>query len=133
MRLHAFEDFRCQGAYRTFKAQALCRDEDHAREQNGSQCQYEDVSWFNMVACYPQPNAPHPGFGAVQKDKWWEGAKFISPLAENCESRFRFKNDGSIEAAMKGDSAALKTIDELRLVVRTLRGSKKGHYEGWIA
>jgi uncharacterized protein (TIGR02646 family) len=85
----------------------------------------EDVVWNNMVACFPQPGAEHPGFGAVQKGSWWEEAEFVSPLAVNCESRFRYKGDGSIEAAMEGDSAALTTIDKLRLDCERLCEARK--------
>ncbi|WP_286818301.1 retron system putative HNH endonuclease [Desulfobacter sp. UBA2225] len=85
----------------------------------------EDVSWDNMVACFPQPGAQHPGFGAVQKESWWEVKLFISPLAENCESRFRYKGDGSIEAAIEGDSAAGTTIEKLKLDCGRLREARR--------
>ncbi len=85
----------------------------------------EDVAWDNMVACFPRPGAQHPGFGAVQKDRWWEEALFISPLAEKCESRFRYKDDGSIEAAVEGDFAAATTIDKLNLNCKRLCEARK--------
>jgi len=85
----------------------------------------EDVAWDNMVACFPQPGAQHPGFGAVQKDSWWEEALFISPLAENCESRFRYKGDGSIGADVEADSAAGTTIEKLKLDCGRLREARK--------
>ncbi len=85
----------------------------------------EDVAWDNIVACFPQPGAQHPGFGAVQKDRWWDETLFISPLAENCESRFRYKSDGAIEPAIKNDSAAATTIDKLKLDCERLREARK--------
>ncbi len=94
------------------KPQSLCK--------NG-----EDVAWDNMIACFPQPGAQHPGFGAVQKDRWWEETLFISPLVENCESRFRYKGDGSIKAAVEGDFAAVTTIDKLKLDCDRLREARK--------
>jgi uncharacterized protein (TIGR02646 family) len=85
----------------------------------------EDVAWNNMVACFPQPGAKHPGFGAVQKDSWWEETEFISPLSENCEARFKYKNDGSIEAVSAMDSAAKTTISKLKLDCDRLKEARK--------
>lgn len=85
----------------------------------------EDVSWTNMVACFPQPGVTNPGFGAVQKDSWWEESEFISPLGTNCESHFRYKNDGSIEVAVANDTSAQTTIGKLKLDCDRLKEARK--------
>nr|WP_319396397.1 hypothetical protein [uncultured Desulfobacter sp.] len=97
------------------KPQSICRQEDEEREQNGNNCIHEDVEWSNMVACFPQPGAKHPGYGAWKKDNWWCSQNFISPLAQTCESKFRYCKDGSIQNAVDGDIPARKTIKKLKL------------------
>ena len=85
------------------KPQAHCIDE-------------ETVSYQNIVACYPFSG--HPGYGAKQKDNWpspSEAARFVSPLSDGCEARFRFDAAGRIAPANALDTAATETILRLRL------------------
>jgi uncharacterized protein (TIGR02646 family) len=107
------------------KPQTRCRREDDEREQSGIPRLHEDVAWMNMVACFPHPDAEHPGYGAVQKDKWWDETLFLSPLADNCGSRFSYKNDGSIAAAVTTDSAAKETIKKLKLGCNRLQDARQ--------
>jgi len=107
------------------KPQTKCRAEDDVREANGLARHCEDVAWRNMVACFPQPDAEHPGYGAVEKDDWWHELDFISPLAQNCESRFRYENDGKISIAVNGDNAAKTTIEKLKLDCNRLEELRK--------
>lgn len=97
------------------KPQKVCGAEDLEREAVGQAAAHEDVAWDNMVACCPQPNAPAPDYGAVVKDDWWDSNLFVSPLAQNCEQRFMYLNDGSVKPAVKGDTAASETISRLNL------------------
>lgn len=123
--LHALlveQGFLC--AYTLMRVSSNTAHVEHLKPQ--SRCDNgEDVAWDNMVACFPQHGVQHPGFGAVQKDNWWEEALFISPLAENCESRFHYKGNGSIEAAVEADSAARTTIETLKLDCGRLREARK--------
>lgn len=101
------------------KPQRKCREEDAAREAANQAVNREDVAWTNMVACFPAPNpvAP-PGYGAVTKDKWWPvsgAAGFISPLNNDCESRFAFGLNGEMRPADEGDAAASDTIKAIGL------------------
>ncbi|HWB04014.1 MAG TPA: retron system putative HNH endonuclease [Verrucomicrobiales bacterium] len=77
------------------------------------------ISYSNIVACYPAPNCSSPvGFGAIHKGNWprtEEWHLFVSPLSENCESRFHFDRHGSITPAASVDQAANETINRLRL------------------
>lgn len=120
--LLAEQGFLC--AYTLLKISADKAHVEHLKPQTSCQ-NGEDVAWNNMVACFPQPRVPHPGFGAVQKGWWWEHAKFISPLANNCEARFKYKNDGSIEIAIKHDVAAATTIEKLKLNCDRLKEARK--------
>ncbi len=120
--LLAEQGFLC--AYTLLKISAAKAHIEHVKPQ--AQCQNgEDVAWNNMVACFPQPCAQNPGYGAVQKDSWWDESEFVSPLAETCESRFKFKNDGSITIAAAADTAAKTTIKKLNLDCDRLREARK--------
>jgi uncharacterized protein (TIGR02646 family) len=120
--LLAEQGFLC--AYTLLKVSAAKAHVEHLKPQ-ASCTNGEDVAWNNMVACFPQPGAEHPGFGAVQKGSWWEEAEFVSPLAVNCESRFRYKNDGSIQIAVATDGAAKTTIEKLKLDCDLLKEVRK--------
>ncbi len=88
----------------------------------------QDVTYNNMVACWPQPNGPCGQYGAHAKGNWpspAEAATFISPLSNGCEARFVFNQRGEIKLADPADSAADKTIKKLKLdhkLLTALRG-----------
>lgn len=107
------------------KPRTTCLAEDDAREAHALSRKCEDVDWKNMVACFPQSGAQHPGFGAWQKDDWWHETDFVSPLTQNCESRFRYEKDGKINVAVTGDNAAQKTIKKLKLDCERLEELRK--------
>ena len=101
------------------KPQRKCREEDNVREAANQAPNREDVAWHNLVACFPAPNpiAP-PGYGAVMKDKWWPAAGaagFVSPLNNDCESRFAFCLNGEMRPADEDDAAARETIRAIGL------------------
>lgn len=97
------------------KPQCVCEAEDALRRTNGEACARQDISWHNMIACFPRPNASRPEYGAVVKAQWWDEALFVSPLSQNCEQRFRYRRDGSVAVAVVGDEAAEETIGRLNL------------------
>jgi uncharacterized protein (TIGR02646 family) len=95
------------------KPQSLCKKEG----------KYEDVSYFNLLAAYPGQDYENEDtsqrrtkkskkcpFGAHAKDDCYDPIKFVSPLDEGCEARFRFSEFGEIDAANSQDAAALETI-----------------------
>lgn len=76
-----------------------------------------DVSYSNMVACYPAPGVAVP-FGAVRKGDWPNPANqrmFVSPRSSGCEGRFAFNLSGQISATNTTDPAAQETIKHLGL------------------
>lgn len=103
------------------KPQCVCEAEDSDRSSNGQACIHEDIAWQNLVACFPNPGAPHPEYGALVKNDWWDEERFVSPLAENCEQRFRYRIDGTIEPTVADDEAAKETIRRLNLDSPRLR------------
>ena len=101
-----------------------CRDEG----------KYEDVSYLNLIAAYPGPAYQEDidgkkykqcPFGAHVKDEWYEADKFVSPLDEDCETRFRFDEFGAIAAANSEDDAAKETIARLVLNHERLKELRK--------
>jgi uncharacterized protein (TIGR02646 family) len=79
------------------------------------------IAYRNMLYCYPGQSVSQPDFGARKKDgAVMESNDFVSPLDSTCESRFVYKNDGTIAPANEGDSAAVKTIEILNLQSREL-------------
>lgn len=78
----------------------------------------ETWNYANLLACYPGNNPDgtgHAQFGATKKGDAWEGDKFVSPLQESCENRFRFSSDGSVAVNSTEDEAAAWTISALGL------------------
>lgn len=98
------------------KPQTICKEEDRQRELSNQPVLREDIAWNNIVACFPEPQVPAaPEYGAVKKGGWWDEAKFVSPLLQECEQRFRFSADGKIAPADGDDQAAAETIKKIGL------------------
>ena len=90
---------------------------EHPKAQ--THCQRgEDVSYSNMLACVPAPNAPSLPYGAHKKNTWPDATQetlFVSPLHQNCTGRFSFSIRGEIHPANPADDAAKETIKRLGL------------------
>lgn len=86
------------------------------------------VTYANMVACYPAPNAPNVPYGAHCKRDWPSDAErhlFVSPRDVDCEDRFVFDFHGKIKSAKQDDAAARETIRRLGLDHPALRRRRK--------
>ena len=96
----------------------------------------EEVSYTNMVACYPKPNTKSETlYGAVYKGAWppsRDEALFVSSLSNHCEQRFRYNEDGSVEAASTNDTAAKTTIEKLNLNHKILCRYRRSAVEGTL-
>lgn len=73
----------------------------------------EDVNYSNLLAAFPAGNL-HAEYGAHAKAGYDE-TLLVSPLNGACEKRFRYNQDGSVEASNKHDTHATKTVDQLCL------------------
>jgi hypothetical protein len=105
------------------KAQCHC--------QNG-----EDVSYVNMLACFPAPSHPHLPYGARKKGSWPDPARahlFVSPLGPGCRERFSFNLRGEIKPASEADIAAGETIRRLGLDHQLLTELRKAAIEGTLS
>lgn len=111
------------------KPEELCRKEKKAGKETIS-----DLDYSNFVACYPKDfsgSSRKKFYGAFKKDDWWEneGENFISPLRVDCESHFKFKNDGTINHITdKGKN----TIDVLNLNHDLLKEDRKRAIKNFI-
>lgn len=95
----------------------------------------EDVSFANMLACVPAPNAPGLPYGAHKKGSWpdaTEEALFVSPLRPSCEERFSFTLSGEIRASSPADAAAKETIDRLGLNHTLMQQFRKAAIEATL-
>jgi uncharacterized protein (TIGR02646 family) len=95
----------------------------------------EDVSYSNMLACVPAPNAPALPYGAHRKRAWpdaAQAAQFVSPLQPGCGLRFVFNLKGEIEPRNKEDAAAAETIKRLGLDHTSLTQLRKAAIEGTL-
>ena len=67
----------------------------------------------------------HPIHCGHKKGDYFEQELLISPLNPDCESRFKFLDDGRIEAKDSQDTAAKNTIEKLGLDIENLRDKRK--------
>lgn len=90
----------------------------------------EQLSYGDMLAsCGKDDGKPenlqvHCGQHRGRKGNWYDPDLFVSPLHPDCESRFRFYDDGMIRA-VDGDSGAEKTIESLGLDYTLLVKNRK--------
>jgi uncharacterized protein (TIGR02646 family) len=95
--------------------------------------EWEDVEYRNVVACFPADGGDKShGYGAPIKGGWWDKENFVSPLAEDCERRFRFSWSGHIYPSPENHQAAINTIDVLRLDEDSLRLLRKSRIDGFF-
>jgi uncharacterized protein (TIGR02646 family) len=91
-----------------------------------------DVTYSNMVGCWPQPNGPRGHYGAHPKEDWpapGQEAQFVSPISNGCEARFIFNQRGEIKPANPADQAAVKTIGKLKLDHKLLTALRRSEIE----
>lgn len=95
--------------------------------------EWEDVEYRNVVACFPADGGDKSyGYGAPIKGGKWDAAKFISPLVDDCERRFRFAWSGHIYPFPDDHEAAKYTIEVLKLDNEELRKLRKARIDGFF-
>jgi len=77
-----------------------------------------------------QPVIP-PHCGGCKQD-WYEAAKFVSPLDDNCEECFHYAADGQIGPSTTRPMAAKETIKRLALDIDKLRAMRCGAIEAFF-
>lgn len=83
---------------------------------------------YNNLFCSCQVNLKkgEPLHCGNSKGNWFDDNLLISPLDQNCESKFRYTHDGQILPVDNDDEAAKKTIEKLQLNLNKLKGLRKG-------
>lgn len=109
-----------QGEICAYTGIRVCKDSSHIEHPKAqAHCtRGEDVSYTNMLACFPAPNSVEVPYGARRKGAWPDPAQeylFVSPLSAGCEPRFAFDLRGKITPRNPTDTAAAKTICALGL------------------
>ncbi len=114
-----------------------------------SHASHKELDYDNMLAsCQRRLKPKEPRHCGVLKGEWHDEALLISPLQEDCETRFRFVENGDVIPISEGDHAAQKTIQKLGLNIEKLRAMRRraiesvteilddlstDDIEGWIA
>src|SRR5437773_9855241 len=88
---------REQGCLCAYTMQRIDENSSHIEHiRPESVCRAErigsDLDYTNLVACFPRDGMRRRyRYGAQWKGDWWQndGTEFVSPLIQNCETRFR--------------------------------------------
>jgi len=104
------------------------RDKDshieHFKPQNNPDV--DPLDFANMLcSCQNQLLKGEPRHCGNLKGGWFDPILLISPFDANCETKFRYKLDGSISPADPNDNAAKETIDRLGLNISKLRAMRE--------
>lgn len=95
--------------------------------------EWEDVEYRNVVACFPADGGDRShGYGAPIKSNWWDEPRFVSPLSEGCERRFRFVWSGLVHPNPELHEPAKETIKALQLDADSLRDLRKARINGFF-
>jgi uncharacterized protein (TIGR02646 family) len=93
----------------------------------------EDLDYRNLVACFPADGGDVSyGYGAPVKGGWWDPARFVSPLDDSCERRFKFSWSGKIAARFADDEAAVETICQIGLDHKALTDLRDAAIHGFL-
>lgn len=94
---------------------------------------WEEVDYRNVVACFPADGGDTSyGYGAPLKAGWWDETLFVSPLADDCERRFKFTWSGHIYPNPEDHQGAKKTIEILGLDNEELKRLRKSRISGFF-
>lgn len=91
-----------------------------------------DLDYHNLLASCQrelQARTEEPLHCGMLKGDWYDDSLMVSPLAADCEKRFRFTADGGI-LPLEDDRAAETTIRKLGLNIDKLRAMRRGAIDG---
>jgi uncharacterized protein (TIGR02646 family) len=124
-----------QGWLCAYTGRAIDKESSHIEHiLPQSKCaEWEDVDYRNVVACFPADGGDTShGYGAPVKANWWEEQRFVSPLALECERRFRFAWSGHVHPNPADNENATATIEVLKLDAELLRQLRKARIDGFF-
>lgn len=120
-----------QGAICCYCEIKLDFDDSHIEHLN-PQSNSEDLrlDYNNMLcSCQKELSKGEPRHCGNSKGGWYDKELFISPLDENCEDKFVYKEDGTIKGI---DKASQKTIEKLNLHIDKLNELRQKAIEPFI-
>jgi uncharacterized protein (TIGR02646 family) len=83
---------------------------------------HEDTDYGNLLAAHPASDAPSKcPYGAHEKGDWYDQLHFVNPRRQDCERRFRYRDNGHIGSMSQDDAGATQTIQHLQLDHRELQ------------
>ncbi|MCF1458165.1 MAG: TIGR02646 family protein [Shewanella sp.] len=124
-----------QGGICAYTGRTIERTSSHVEHLKPQKkcAEWEDVEYRNVVACFPVDGGDTShGYGAPVKGGWWDEGLFVSPLAEDCERRFRFTWSGHAYPNPDDHQAARKTINKLGLDNEGLRELRRSRINGFF-
>lgn len=124
-----------QGHICAYTGRVIARSSSHVEHlKPQSQCaDWEDVDYKNVVACFPADGGDTSyGYGAPVKAGWWDETRFVSPLSDDCERRFRFAWSGHVHPSPDDHQAAYETINVLGLDNEELRKLRESRIKGFF-
>ena len=124
-----------QGWLCAYTGRSIDRDTSHIEHLKPREAcgEWEDVEYKNVVACFPANGGDTSyGYGAPTKKSWWDERRFVSPLSDDCERRFRFVWSGHIHPNPDNHEAAIATIEKIGLDTGSLCSLRKKAIDGFF-
>ena len=86
----------------------------------------DPLDYSNMLcSCQNRVKKGEPRHCGNLKDDWFDANLLVSPLDPDCENRFSFLADGTIQPRETGDNAAKTTIENLGLDIPKLEALRR--------
>lgn len=94
-------------------------------------CPALQLDYDNLLcSCQRELSAGEPRHCGHQKRNWFNESLLVSPLAPDCETRFRFTANGDIFPRQDNDTGAKETIRRLSLNIDKLRALRAAAVDG---
>lgn len=92
-------------------------DDSHVEHYRPKEeCSNLQLDYGNLLcSCLRERSSGEPVHCGHRKGSWFDEELLISPLQQDCESRFMFTADGGIYPRTSSDIAAVETIERLAL------------------
>jgi uncharacterized protein (TIGR02646 family) len=106
---------------------------EHLKPQGENLLPENQLDYDNLLcSCQRDVQKGEPLHCGNSKGGWYDELLFVSPLSENCESKFKYTFDGYIQPAVGDDIAAITTIDKLNLKIDKLNTLRRKAIEPFI-
>ena len=116
-----------QGYICCYCERRVAMDDSHVEHfRPRKQFGFLELDYSNLLCSCLREQAPgQPSHCGHRKRNWFDEQMLISPLQEDCETRFRFTANGEIHPRSSCDVAAATTINKLALDLPRLNALRK--------